>query len=80
MPELAGVDDAPTFPKRPPLEPVLELFGLEPKGLELAEPKRPPEDPPPEDGGLKLNDMVCEVNGIKSQWGCLRPGIKRFAG
>lgn len=69
-PELAGVDDAPTFPKRPPLEPVLELFGLEPKGLELPEPepKRPPADPPPEDGGLKLNDMAREVNR-KSQRG-----------
>lgn len=57
---LPLVEEAPAFPnKLPPLEPVLELFWLEPKALPDV-PKRLPLGAPLEAGPLKGNDMaIC---------------------
>lgn len=63
-------DGAPTFPKRPPLVPAFEVFGVEPKVLP-AVPNRPPLDAPLEDGGPpKEKDMVmcCRDQGNRQAW------------
>jgi hypothetical protein len=58
------VDEAPTFPNKPPLDPVFELFWLEPK-VAPDVPKRPPLEVPLEAGVPKENDMTmsCRDRG-----------------
>lgn len=58
------VDEAPTFPNKPPLDPVLELFWLEPK-VAPDVPKRPPLEVPLEAGVPKENaiTMGCRDRG-----------------
>lgn len=67
---LPLVDEAPTFPnKEPALDPVFEVFWLEPKGLPEV-PKRPPLDAPLEAGLPKENDMaICSRGqGYRQAW------------
>lgn len=63
-------DGAPTFPKRPPLVPAFEVFGVDPKVFP-AVPNRPPLDAPLEDGvAPKEKAMVmCRCDqGNRQAW------------
>lgn len=66
-PDEPPADEAPTLPKRPPppVDPVFELFWLEPKDPP-AVPNRPPLDVPLDAGAPKVKDMAMCCRGRRT--------------